>query len=112
MALEEILAAIWVAAAGDGLIAPSVTRRLIEEFPGRPEPAPPARALGAVTDRTREVLARVGRGLSNTELTAGQRVTMPMVETYVERLLAKLGARDRVYLVIMAYEAGLVAPPR
>jgi DNA-binding NarL/FixJ family response regulator len=112
MALEEIIAAVRVVAAGDGLIAPSVTRRLIDEFAGRPEPAPAARSLDALTDREREVLTLVGRGLSNTEIAAGMSITMTTVKTYVGRILAKLDARDRVHLVILAYEAGLVAPRR
>jgi DNA-binding NarL/FixJ family response regulator len=110
MALEDILAAIRVVAAGDALIAPSVTRRLIEEFAGRPEPAPGRRPLDAITDREREVLTLVGRGLSNTEIAADLCITMAAVKTYVTRLLAKLDARDRVQLVIIAYDAGLVAP--
>ncbi len=83
MALEDILAAVRVVAAGDGLIAPSVTRRLIEEFAGRPEPARPARRLDVITEREREVLALVGRGRSNTEIAADLSVTMATVKTYV-----------------------------
>jgi DNA-binding NarL/FixJ family response regulator len=116
MALEEILAAVRVVAAGDALIAPSVTRRLIEEFAGRPEQTPAARlggpGLGALTDREREVLTLVGRGRSNAEIAAAMSITMTTVKTYVGRVLAKLGARDRVHLVIIAYEAGLAGPGR
>lgn len=112
MALEDILDAVRVVAGGDGLIAPSVTRRLIEEFAGRPEPPPAARRLEGITEREREVLMLVGRGLSNTEIADAMSITMPTVKTYVGRLLAKLGARDRVQLVIIAYEAGLVTPRR
>ena len=120
MALEDILAAVRVVAAGDGLIAPSVTRRLIEEFAARPEPARtqtgPAqsgtarRRLDGITEREREVLTLVGRGLSNTEIAAELVISIATVKTYLTRLLAKLDARDRVQLVILAYEAGLVAP--
>jgi DNA-binding NarL/FixJ family response regulator len=117
MALDDILAAIRVVAAGDALIAPSVTRRLIERFT-RPAPAPeppprparPPRELPGVTDREREVLTLVGRGLSNGEI-AGRLVISPATaKAHVARLLAKLGARDRVQLVIVAYQAGLVSP--
>jgi DNA-binding NarL/FixJ family response regulator len=124
MAIDDILAAVRVVAAGDALIAPSVTRRLIEEFVQRPEtaPAPPATvgrdgpggpdALVGVTGREREVLTLVGRGLSNTEIAAELFISLATAKAHVGRLLAKLGARDRVQLVITAYELGLVAPPR
>ncbi|MDX6517132.1 MAG: hypothetical protein QOH73_2798, partial [Gaiellaceae bacterium] len=113
MALEDILAAIRVVAAGDALIAPSVTRRLIEEFAGRPEPAQrPPRTVEGITEREREVLTLVGRGRSNSEIAADMFISVPTVKTYVTRLLAKLDARDRVHLVIIAYESGLVALPR
>jgi DNA-binding NarL/FixJ family response regulator len=111
MALEEILAAIRLVAAGDGLLAPSVTGRLIADFAGRLAVASPARQLTGLTDREREVLTLVGRGLSNAEIATALTITMGTVKTYVGRLLVKLGARDRVQLVIIAYEAGLVAPP-
>ncbi len=112
MALDEILAAVRVVAAGDALIAPSVTRRLIAEFAGRPEPAPARRTTEGITDRERDVLTLVGGGRSNTEIAAELVITVATVKTYVTRLLAKLDARDRVQLVIIAYEMGLVAPPR
>ncbi|GAB3891359.1 response regulator [Microbispora bryophytorum] len=108
MALDDILAAIRVVAAGEALIAPRVTRRLIEEFAGRPAPRPP-RATG-LTEREAEVLTLVGRGLSNAEIAAELFISAATVKTYVTRLLAKLGARDRVRLVIIAYETGLVSP--
>jgi DNA-binding NarL/FixJ family response regulator len=111
MALEDILAAIRVVAAGDALIAPSVTRRLIEEFAGRPQPSTRRRSTDGITARESEVLTLVGRGLSNTEIAADLFISVATVKTYVTRLLAKLDARDRVHLVIIAYEMGLVAPP-
>lgn len=113
MALEDILAAIQVVAAGDGLIAPSVTRRLIAEFAARPEPAPRAarRTVDGITDRECEVLTLVGRGLSNTEIAAELFITVATVKAHVARLFTKLDSRDRVQLVIIAYEAGLVSPP-
>ncbi|MFE0459368.1 response regulator [Kitasatospora sp. NPDC058965] len=117
MALEEILGAIRVVAAGDALIAPSVTRRLIADFAGRPEPAAgplpaaAARAMEQVTEREREVLTLVGRGLSNGEIAAELFISVATAKAHVARLFSKLEARDRVQLVITAYELGLVAPP-
>jgi DNA-binding NarL/FixJ family response regulator len=110
MALEDILTAIRVVAAGDALIAPSVTRRLIEEFARRPEPAPQRPTAVAITGREREVLALVGRGLSNTEIATRLTISTGTAKAHVARLLTKLDARDRVQLVIIAYEIGLVTP--
>ncbi|MDT0543030.1 MULTISPECIES: response regulator transcription factor [Streptomyces] len=109
MALDDILTATRVVAAGDALIAPSVTRRLIEEFASRPAPAavPPQR-LDGITEREREVLTLVGRGLSNSEIAAELFIGHATAKTHVARLLTKLDARDRVQLVIIAYRAGLV----
>ncbi|MEU3921996.1 response regulator transcription factor [Streptomyces sp. NPDC029004] len=109
MALDDILSAIRIVAAGDALIAPAVTRRLIKEFTARPEASPPRRAeLGGITAREREVLTLVGKGLSNTEIAGELCISTATAKTYLTRLLAKLDARDRVQLVILAYEAGLV----
>jgi len=110
MALDDIIGAVRVVAAGDALIAPSVTRRLIHDFASRPEPAVGRRELKAITDREREVLTLVGSGLSNTEIAAELCISVATAKTYLTRLLTKLDARDRVQLVIMAYEAGLVSP--
>ncbi|WHT20360.1 response regulator transcription factor [Crossiella sp. CA-258035] len=107
----ELLQAINVIAAGESLLAPTVTRRLIEEFTRQPGPAHPRlepRPLTGVTDREREVLTLVGRGLSNDEIATQLRLSLATVKTYVGRLLAKLHARDRAQLVIIAYEHGLV----
>lgn len=112
MALEDILAAIRVVAAGDALIAPSVTRRLIGEFVGRPEAAAPPRPIAGVTDREREVLTLVGRGLSNAEIAERLSITVATAKAHIARLFTKLDARDRVQLVIIAYESGLVSAPR
>jgi len=107
----DLLAAIRVVAAGDALLAPGITRRLIAEFARRPDPTrvPPG-ALQAVTDREREVLALVAHGLSNAEIAERLVVSQATSKTYVSRLLAKLGARDRAQLVAIAYETGLVTP--
>jgi DNA-binding NarL/FixJ family response regulator len=107
----DLLAAIRVVAAGDALLAPGITRRLIAEFARRPDPtrAAPA-ALQALTDREREVLALVARGLSNSEIAARLVVSPATSKTYVSRMLAKLDARDRAQLVAIAYETGLVTP--
>ncbi len=114
MALEDILAAIRIVAAGDALIAPSVTRRLIAQFATSPRPtpgpAPRPRELAGITEREREVLTLVGRGLSNGEIAACLVISTATAKAHVARLLAKLGARDRVQLVIAAYQAGLVSP--
>jgi DNA-binding NarL/FixJ family response regulator len=109
MALDDILDAIRVVAAGDALIAPGVTRRLIEEFASRPRPASVRRVPESLTEREAEVLALVGRGRSNTEIAADLHITVATVKTYVSRLLTKLDARDRVQLVIIAYDTGLVS---
>ncbi|MED7924344.1 response regulator transcription factor [Nonomuraea sp. LP-02] len=112
MALDDILTAIRVVAAGDALIAPGVTRRLIEAFAGRPAPDPVPRELEGVTEREREVLTLIARGLTNTEIAADLVISVATVKAYVGRLLSKLDARDRVQLVILAYEAGLVSPSK
>jgi len=101
----DLLAAIRVIAVGEGLLAPTVTRRLIEEFARRPVPA--TRNLEGVTGREREVLCLIGSGLSNTEIAQRLQLTVATVKSHVGRLLMKLQARDRAQLVIAAYEAGL-----
>jgi DNA-binding NarL/FixJ family response regulator len=114
MALDDIIGAIRVVAAGDALIAPSVTRRLIRDFTSArsSEPARPRRDLTAITDREREVLTLVGTGLSNAEIAEQLFISVATAKTYLTRLLSKLDARDRVQLVIIAYEAGLVSANR
>jgi DNA-binding NarL/FixJ family response regulator len=108
MALEEILAAIRIVAGGEALIAPSVTRRLIQNFVLAPKPAA-GRKLEGVTEREREVLTLVGKGLSNAEIAAELFISTATAKAHVARLFTKLDARDRVQLVIAAYEAGLVS---
>jgi DNA-binding NarL/FixJ family response regulator len=106
----DLLAAIRVITAGDSLLAPSVTRRLIAEFARRPEPARPLpRRLDGVTDREREVLTLIAHGLSNMEIAERLTLSVATVKTHVSRLLSKLQARDRAQLVIVAYETGLVS---
>jgi DNA-binding NarL/FixJ family response regulator len=106
----ELLRGIRAVAAGDGLLSPGVTRRLIAEFAGRtPTPAPP-RELDSLTDREREVMALVGAGLSNEEIAAQLYVSPATAKTHVSRAMVKLAARDRAQLVVFAYEAGLVRP--
>lgn len=112
MALDDILAAIRVVAAGDAIIAPGITRRLIGQFTDQPRPGRKPRELTGITDREREVLKLVGLGMSNAEISATLHITAGTAKTHVARLLAKLEARDRVQLVITAYEAGLVPAPR
>ncbi|WP_329368539.1 response regulator transcription factor [Streptomyces sp. NBC_01483] len=114
MALDDIIGAIRVVAAGDALIAPSVTRRLIQDFTSArsAEPPRPRRDLTAITDREREVLTLVGTGLSNAEIAERLFISVATAKTYLTRLLSKLDARDRVQLVIIAYEAGLVSARR
>jgi DNA-binding NarL/FixJ family response regulator len=106
---EELLAAIRVVAAGEALLAPNVTRRLIGHFVRQPDPLRAAPdALEALTIREREVLALIAAGLSNTEIAGELVVSVPTAKTHVSRILAKLGARDRAQLVVIAYQSGLV----
>jgi DNA-binding NarL/FixJ family response regulator len=107
---EELLNAIRVIAAGEALLAPSVTRHLIEEFARHPEHKPPSAALDVITEREQEVLVEIARGLSNTEIAAALHMSPATAKTHVSRLLAKLNSRDRAQLVIVAYETGLVTP--
>jgi DNA-binding NarL/FixJ family response regulator len=107
--LDELLAAIRTVAAGDALLAPSVTRRLIAHVTSRVRARPRApQGLDELTEREQEVLSLVARGLSNAELAETLRVSLPTAKTHVSRILTKLGARDRTQLVILAYEWGLV----
>jgi DNA-binding NarL/FixJ family response regulator len=108
---EELLAGIRIIAAGDALLSPKLTRHLIEEFARQPEHQQPnTGALDALTDREREVLIEIARGLTNTEISERLHISPATAKTHVSRLLAKLNARDRAQLVIHAYETGLVTP--
>ncbi|TMD95719.1 MAG: response regulator transcription factor [Chloroflexi bacterium] len=106
---EDLIRAIRVVAGGEALLAPSVTKRLIEEFAKRPEPAKrKTRELESLTEREAEVLKEVARGLTNAEIAARLHVSETTVKTHVAHLLDKLELRDRVQAVILAYETGLV----
>jgi DNA-binding NarL/FixJ family response regulator len=109
---DDLLAAVRVIAAGDALLAPKVTRRLIEQFAQQPVTAPVEAnpGLALLTDREREVLAAVARGLSNAEVGEQLYMSHATAKTHVSRLLTKLQARDRAQLVMVAYEAGIVTP--
>jgi DNA-binding NarL/FixJ family response regulator len=108
---EELVAAVRIVADGEALLAPSVTRRLIAEFASRPEAAPPpTAALDSLTDREREVLTLMARGLSNAEIAERLYLGETTVKTHVGRVLMKLDLRDRVQAVVLAYEVGLVQP--
>jgi DNA-binding NarL/FixJ family response regulator len=108
---DEMLAAIRVVASGEALLAPSVTRRLIEQFVSRPEPTVRSQdALMHLTAREREVLALVARGRSNAEISNELSMSPATAKTHVSRLLTKLDARDRAQLVVIAYETGLAVP--
>jgi DNA-binding NarL/FixJ family response regulator len=108
---EDLISAIRVVARGDALLSPSVTRTLISSIAGR-GPARPvdASALSVLTDREREVLARVAAGMSNDEIGAALFMSPLTAKTHVNRMMTKLGARDRAQLVVIAYETGLVRP--
>ncbi len=106
----ELLRAVRVVAGGDALLSPSVTRRLLERVAGALRERPDERPLAPLTDREREVLALVGRGLTNVEIASELFVSPLTAKTHVSRIMAKLAARDRVQLVVVAYETGMVRP--
>jgi DNA-binding NarL/FixJ family response regulator len=107
---EELLAAIRVVAAGDAVVAPRVTRRLLERFAGQLTNQPPDHHLNELTEREQEVLLLVAKGLANAEIAEHLHVAETTVKTHVGRILTKLGLRDRVQAVVLAYETGLVRP--
>ena len=109
---EEVLAAVRAVAAGDAVLAPGITRQLLDQV-GRRLPSSVSRApaaLAQLTDREQEVLAMLAAGMSNAEIAEALVLTEATVKTHVSRVLAKLGLRDRVQAVIYAYETGLIAP--
>lgn len=108
---EDILTAVRVVAAGEALLAPSVTRRLIERFAAQPSsPARPPSALAQLTERESEVFVLVAQGMSNAEIASRLYISLFTAKTHVSRILTKLNARDRAQLVMQAYETGLVTP--
>ena len=110
---EELLAAVEIVARGEALIAPAVTRSVIEEFVRRsPAPGPPQPTLEQLTVREREVLELLARGLSNAEIAERLVVSSGTVKTHIAHLLSKLNLRDRIQAVILAYEAGVITPGR
>ena len=109
----DLLRAIRVVAAGDSLLSPRVTRRVVEAFAGRPAPTGPRTTLlSGLTEREREVVALVGSGLSNDEIAEKLFISPATARTHVSRAMSKLDARDRAQVVVFAYETGLVAPGR
>jgi len=107
---QQLLDAIRIVAAGDALIAPGITRRLIDEFASRPVAGEDSEALVQLTPRERDVLVEVGRGRSNAEIAETLIISPLTAKTHVSRILTKLAARDRAQLVVVAYETGLVRP--
>jgi len=107
---EQLIEGVRIVAAGDGLIAPAVTKRLIAEFARTAPPATPPAGFDELTPRELEVLGLVARGRSNAEIADGLVLSESTVKSHLKRILAKLGARDRVQAVVLAYEAGLVSP--
>jgi DNA-binding NarL/FixJ family response regulator len=106
----ELIRSVRVAAAGDALLSPGVTKRLLDRVASRIVPEQNLESLRVLTDREREVLALVGLGLTNSEVAARLYLSPLTVKTHVSRILGKLGARDRVHLVVIAYETGLIQP--
>ena len=108
---EDLIRAVRVVAAGEALLAPRATRRLIEAFTARPEvAAPSARMVGVLTERERQIAALVATGLSNHEIASKLVISPDTARTHVSRVMGKIGARDRAQVVVFAYEAGLVIP--
>jgi DNA-binding NarL/FixJ family response regulator len=106
----DLLHAVRVAARGDALLAPAITRKLISEYVSRPPDRQVADAIEELTNREREVVALVARGLSNDDIAARLVISPTTAKTHVSRAMTKLHARDRAQLVVLAYESGLVAP--
>ncbi len=107
---DQLIAAVRVVAGGESLLAPPITRRLIERFIAQPTPGRLPDAVAALSDREREVLGLLARGSSNAEIATELFVSDATVKTHVARLLAKLGVRDRMQAVILAYESGFIRP--
>ncbi len=108
----DLIHGVRVAARGDALLSPAITRRLIGAFVARPPRGAPGEALAALTNRERELVALVARGLSNAEIAAEMVISTATAKTHLGRAMTKLDARDRAQLVVLAYESGLVEPRR
>ena len=111
-AAAQLAAGVRLVAAGEALLAPAITRRLIEEFATAPDPRAAGPALEELTPREREILLLIGRGMANDEIAARLVIGESTVKTHVARAIAKLGLRDRVQAVVYAYESGLIRPGR
>jgi DNA-binding NarL/FixJ family response regulator len=109
---DDLAHAVRTVAAGETLLAPAITRRLVEEFVSGPPPGAQPGELSALTEREGDVLLRMARGLSNAEIAADLVLSATTVKTHVARIFAKLGLRDRVQATVLAYETGLVRPGR
>lgn len=107
---EQMIAAVHAAAAGDALMAPSVTKRLLAEFVRRPQPTDATERIAVLTERERDVLLRLGRGRSNAEMAGELYLGEATIKTHGSNVLTKLGLRDRIQAVVFAYETGLVQP--
>ncbi|GAB3272971.1 response regulator transcription factor [Sinomonas notoginsengisoli] len=107
---DDLAHAVRTVAVGDTMLAPAITRRLVEEFVSRPAPGTVPDATSALTEREREVLMQIARGRSNAEIAKDLVLSETTVKTHVTRILTKLGVRDRVQAVVLAYECGLVRP--
>jgi DNA-binding NarL/FixJ family response regulator len=107
---HQLAAGVRMVAGGDALLAPTITRRLIEEFAAAPQSTPPPPGLDELTPRELEVFRLVARGLSNAEIAGELIVSEATVKSHVAHMLLKLGVRDRVQAVVLAYEAGIVTP--
>ncbi|MEA2843155.1 MAG: hypothetical protein QOJ69_826 [Actinomycetota bacterium] len=106
----ELLRGVRAVAAGDALLSPSVTRRLVSEYASRARQPPPSRRFDVLTDREREVVGLVAAGLTNEDIAGKLYVSPATAKTHVNRAMTKVGARDRAQLVVLAYESGLVRP--
>jgi DNA-binding NarL/FixJ family response regulator len=107
---DELVKAVEIVARGEALLAPAVTRRLIEEYLRKPRPSPIGQPFNTLTDREREVLVLIARGMSNSEIATTLFVSDATVKTHINRILSKTHARSRAHAVVLAYEGGLVEP--
>ncbi|HET7427053.1 MAG TPA: response regulator transcription factor, partial [Gemmatimonadales bacterium] len=106
---EQLIAAVRTVAAGEALLSPGVTRRVIDQFSRAPRPAPPPEGLDELTEREREIFVLIAEGLSNAEIGARLFITDTTVKTHITHIFQKLGLRDRVQAVVLAYRSGMVS---